>query len=130
MNLLLDTHIWLWASLDPHRLTPRAQAELENTKSNLHISALSWWEFLLAHRKGRLQIEGDPIFWGRQSIHRLGLQVLPITEEIAIQAEHLPGFERQDPGDRFIIATARVHGFPLVTADEWILRWSGVETIW
>jgi PIN domain nuclease of toxin-antitoxin system len=130
MRLLLDTHIWLWASLEPQRLSPAARDALENPENKLFISALSWWEFLLAFRKGRIQIEGEPVAWGRQSMARLGLEVLPVSEDVAIEVEHLHGFERQDPGDRFIVATARIHKLQVVTADAWILQWPGVQVLW
>lgn len=47
-----------------------------------------------------------------------------------METDHLDGFDRKDPGDRFIVATARIHNLTLVTADEWMLRWPGVQTLW
>lgn len=130
MNYLLDTHIWIWASLEPERLSPAARNAVVDPASRLHICSLSWWEMLLAHRKGRLRLEMEPIAWGRASLQRMDASVLQVTEAIAIEAERLDGFERQDPGDRFIVATARIHQLTLITADEWILRWPGVATFW
>ena len=37
--------------------------------------------------------------------------------------------EHQDPADRFIVATAKVHGLTLVTADARLLRCRDVEVL-
>ena len=58
MNLLLDTHIWLWSVGDPKRLTSRVAKELANSSNQIWISPVSVWELHLLHRKKRIQLEG------------------------------------------------------------------------
>jgi len=53
MKLLLDTHIFLWAFLEPERLTETVAEALEASSSELWLSPISTWECLLLARKGR-----------------------------------------------------------------------------
>ena len=55
--------------------------------------------------------------------------MLELTPEIAIESTRLPGEFHRDPADQIIVATARVHKCPLVTADERILDYPHVKTI-
>ncbi len=52
---------------------------------------------------------------GRAS--RPGVSSVPISWRAAARAYSLPNFERRDPGDRLLIATALELGCPLVTYD-------------
>ena len=56
------------------------------------------------------------------------LTVLPITTDIAREIAAL-GPSLRDPGDRTIVATARVHGLRLLTSDERIVNSMLVSTI-
>ena len=47
MNLLLDTHIWLWSLLDPDRLSDRARGWLTEPANTLALSPVSVWEALI-----------------------------------------------------------------------------------
>jgi PIN domain nuclease of toxin-antitoxin system len=42
---LLDTHILLWISIAPQRLTARVRVALEEPDSLLHVSFASAWEY-------------------------------------------------------------------------------------
>ena len=58
-----------------------------------------------------------------------GVQELPITRETTIAAVALPAIHN-DPFDRILIAEAFRHQCLLVTKDEKIPLYPGVETIW
>ncbi len=59
-----------------------------------------------------------------------GIEVLPITPEVAIKSANLPGDFHEDPADRIIVATARVFDCALVTSDEKIIHYSHVKSIY
>lgn len=52
-----------------------------------------------------------------------------MTSSLWIQSLALD-WEHRDPADRVIVATALHRGVPLVTKDEAIRAWGGVECIW
>ena len=44
MKLLLDTHVLLWALLEPQKLSPELHNALEDSNNTLVVSAASAWE--------------------------------------------------------------------------------------
>jgi PIN domain nuclease of toxin-antitoxin system len=58
------------------------------------------------------------------------LEVLPLTVDVAIEQEQLGDSFPQDPVDRLIAATARVHDLTLITSDRHIRRSAVVRTLW
>lgn len=117
MNLLLDTHIWIWSKVAPSRIGKRVAAELSKADNRLWLSPVSVWEALALMQKGRIQVE-DPFAWVERAAEQL--QEAPLTQEIvrtgfALQLEH------NDPADRFLAATAKVLKLTLVTADQRLL---------
>jgi len=121
VKLLLDTHIWLWALLEPDRLTPTVRAALQSPDNELWLSPISVWEALLLAERGRLIVEESAPVWVEKMVQALPRREAALTHEIAIASRQLL-LTHQDPADRFIAATARVLGLTLVTADERLLQ--------
>lgn len=130
MKLLLDTHAWHWSAVDDARLSKPARALIDDSDNELVLSAISLWEFRIHVRRGRIVVDGEPNAWIRQSLAEMSITVLPITGEIAMQSEDLDGFGNNDPADRFIVATALLHGLALITADGVIQAWPRVRAVW
>ena len=126
MELLLDTHIWLWLALEPSRLGPGVQKELIDPQNEKWLSPISAWEALLLHRKGRVELEADSAAWVSQASKRF-LEA-PLTHEIVLTAEQL-SLANQDPADRFLAATAYVLDLTLVTADPNLLGLGEIATL-
>lgn len=59
-----------------------------------------------------------------------GVEVRPITPEIAALATQFPEDFPHDPADRLIAATARAEGMALVTRDERLRRSPLLKTVW
>lgn len=128
MNLLLDTHIWVWSILEPRRIRPAVAKLLETPKNELWLSPVSIWEVLVLSRKKRLQLYPDAEQWVRQCLRERPMREAPLTREVAIQSEQLE-LPHSDPADRFIAATAKVFDLVLVTADEHIIICKSVRTL-
>jgi PIN domain nuclease of toxin-antitoxin system len=67
--------------------------------------------------------------WFDQALDYPGIQLLPLTPEVATESTRLPGEFHRDPADQMIVATARVYDCPLVTSDSKLLEYSHVTTI-
>lgn len=117
MNLLLDTHIWIWSKLDPKRLGKRAAKELSTGSNELWLSPVSVWEALTLMQKGRIRVE-NPFGWVERAAEQL--REAPLTREIVSIGLSLP-LPHADPADRFLAATAKVLKLTLVTADQRLL---------
>lgn len=117
MNLLLDTHIWIWAKLAPKRIGKRAAEELSKSTNELWLSPVSVWEALVLMQKGRIRVQ-DPFAWVERASEQL--REAPLTREIVSIGLALP-LSHADPADRFLAATAKVLKLTLVTADQRLL---------
>jgi PIN domain nuclease of toxin-antitoxin system len=126
LRLLLDTHIWIWAVLEPHRIGPRLRRELADAANELWLSPVSTWEALILHSKGRVRLSDEPVKWVAQASTLT--RDAPLTHEIVIAAHQLP-FEHRDPADRFLAATASVLGLTLATADQRLLGLGTIATL-
>lgn len=127
--ILLDTHVWIWLASDPEKLSIAARKKISGTKKK-GISAISCWEFATLVHKGRVSLDRSPLEWMEQSFEELGIELIPLTPSIAVRSTQLGRNFQGDPADRLILATALVLSAPLVTKDERIRGFSGVETIW
>jgi len=125
LKILLDTHIWLWAHLEPKRLGPRLIRELRNPENELWLSPISTWEALTLHSKGRIQLPADLDQWLQDAT--TVTREAPLTHEVALAASRLP--LHQDPADRMLAATAQVLGLVLATADKRLLGLADVRTL-
>lgn len=115
-KLLLDTHIWLWALLDPARLAPAVRAELASAENEIWLSPISVWEAILLAERGRVRVDTTPAEWVERMVRALPRREAPLTHDIAVASRQLT-LVHQDPADRFLAATAQVMGLTLVTAD-------------
>ena len=128
MNLLLDTHIWIWNTLEPWRISSEVNQALADPENELWLSPISIWELLTLLEKGRVILNEDIGAWIARSKQELLLREAPVTWEVA---EKLPStlLGHRDPGDRFLVATARVLNLTLVTADERLMRVEGIRVL-
>lgn len=56
MNLLLDTHVALWAITDDPKLPEHAKKLIQASKKTVWVSAASIWEIAIKHALGRSQM--------------------------------------------------------------------------
>lgn len=122
MNLLLDTHVALWAITDSPKLPPAARTLILSPKSAVWVSVASLWEIAIKHSLGRgdMPVSGqDALRYFRDSGYRL----LPVDAEHALAVETLPA-HHQDPFDRMLVAQALVEPMRLMTRDPQVARYS------
>lgn len=116
MNLLIDTHEFIWWADSPKKLSARTLAALLDRANVLHLSLASLWEMQI-----KVQIKKLIFKRGLEQtleMHKIqnNLQILPITAEQIFQLKNLP-FHHKDPFDRLLIAQAITENFTLVTDD-------------
>lgn len=128
MRLLLDTHIWCWWHGSSNRLGPRARRAIETTANEIWLSPIAIWEAVHLADRGRLRLDPDPVSWVNDSLVALPVREAPLTHEIALVSRRLE-LEHDDPADRFLVATAKVLGLTLVTADERLLACKQIDLL-
>jgi len=125
--IALDTHTLLWWTLEPPRLSRRARQAIDDA-DRIGISAIVFWEVALLARRRRIDLRSTVGEWSREVLSLPRVEAHPVTPEIALEAEGLP--MHADPADRFIVATARKNGCPLVTRDAAIRRDGLTPVLW
>jgi PIN domain nuclease of toxin-antitoxin system len=132
LTLLLDTHILLWWLGDLDRLSAvqvRALKQAETAGETLGVAAVTLWEIAKLAERGRIQLaQTVDVILAAVERHRT-ITVLPITARIALESTRLGDRLPSDPTDQLIVATARVHGLQLLTADERIRKSGAVPVI-
>ena len=87
MNLLLDTHLLLWAASDPQRLPAEVAALLEDGDNKLYFSAASLWEVVIKNSLARADFKVDPHSLRRGLVEN-GYLELPVTAQHASHSSH------------------------------------------
>ena len=115
MNLLLDTHAFLWFVAGDERLSARARQAMEDEDAELFLSAASIWEMAIKSSLGRLTLPAPLSEYVAEKLEH-GFRVLPIDWTHAAAVEKMP-LHHRDPFDRLLVAQAVAEGMPLVSAD-------------
>ena len=130
MKTLLDTCAIIWATLTQGQLSEKAQTILQEPESEIYYSPISCAEVYWATQQGRLSLDRHWRTWFRYFVELNGWQEIPVDLEIIEAAYSLPEPFHADLTDRILVATARMHGLILLTADKAILRYPHVRTLW
>lgn len=128
MKLLLDTHIWLWTHREPWKLASEVNQALADPDNELWLSAVSIWELVILLEKRKVSLREEMNTWVAKSKQELLLREVPISWDVA-QELRFTLLSHRDPADRLLVATARVHDFTLVTADERLMRVEGLRVL-
>ena len=123
MNLLLDTHIAIWALNDDPVLTERARELILNPDNTLYYSTVSVWEVLLKHSRRPENIPFDEKDFS-DGCKAAGFLPLGLADKhvLAVNTLSRPDNikEHNDPFDRLLLAQAKVENMFFLTHDELI----------
>jgi len=115
VQVLLDTHVFLWLQSEPERLGEHL-ALVEDRRTELLVSAVSSWEIAIKHGLGRLALPDPPARYVPERIRAIGATPVAIEHSHALAAAELPRLHR-DPFDRLLVAQALAYDVPIMTAD-------------
>ena len=112
MNIIIDTHIFLWVLADPLRIEDKKRSALEDLSNSIFVSAVTIAELMIKASIGKLVIDFDPIVMAKES----GFELLSFSPESALLLKNLP-FHHKDPFDRMLIAQSISDNYPIMTED-------------
>lgn len=125
-SLLLDTHYWIWFQAGAKdQITDKVLKAIEGAAAGGHLllSVISVWELGMLEAKGRIRLQRPREEWVKEALATPGLELVPLTPEIALDSSRLPAAFHGDPADRIIVATARRMAARLLTRDQKLLEY-------
>jgi PIN domain nuclease of toxin-antitoxin system len=125
VKLLLDTHVLLWALLEPQKLSPALRIALEDSDNTLLVSAATAWKIATKWRLGKLQQARAVVENYVMALHRLAAVELPISGAVA-RAAGLWEVPHRDPFDRLLAAQAKADQLVLASTDPAFAQFAGV----
>lgn len=126
MQLLLDTNAAIFAV--EATLRPAAASLLTERfrdGETVLLSPITGWELGILFSRGRLRAAIRPGEYLRRLASMPGVAMAPLSAEILLASSFLPGTPLRDPADRILAATAREHGYTLMTRDAVLLAYAG-----
>ncbi len=112
MNLLLDTHVFLWFVIQSPRLSKTIYHQIETTPV-VYISAASLWEIVIKIQLNKLAADPNEL---AAKIADSGFQELPVSVLHTLALERLP-LHHRDPFDHILVAQAQVEHLRMLTCD-------------
>jgi PIN domain nuclease of toxin-antitoxin system len=128
VDVLLDTHILLWAILDPSQLSHQASTLIADPDNTIFVSAASAWEISTKVRIGKMPHAVDFEKRFRELVDRAGFVLLAIDTDTALNAGRFTA-KHKDPFDRIIAAQALAMDIPVISVDPDLDNF-GVRRIW
>lgn len=123
MKLLLDTHLLLWAAIEPNQLSKTARILINNKNNTLLFSVASLWEIAIKNTLGREDFYVDPRILRRGLLDN-DYHELSINAEHVVIVDTLPTLHK-DPFDRILIAQCIIENITFLTADSMVAQYPG-----
>lgn len=124
MDLLLDSHVFLWWDTADTQLAPAARGAIADPGNRVLLSAASVWEIAVKRALGKLAFQGSLL----KAVAANGFEELPVTAAHAERAAALPDHHR-DPFDRMLVAQSLCEACVLVTRDRAFEAY-GIPCLW
>lgn len=124
MQLLLDTHLYIWWLKDDPQLSTTARLMISNADI-VYISSVSIWEIAIKIRLKKLDANLEELI---NAIEGEGFVELPLMAKQTAILTKLPDIHR-DPFDRMLVAQAMSEPLRLLTSDEILKKYSELVEI-
>lgn len=110
--------MWVWWVQRDNQLSPRAIETLDAARvTGIGVHVVSCWEVAMLHARKKLSLPCPLDEWLDQALQYAGVQLIPLSRTVAVNASRLPGEIHRDPSDRMLVDAAIELECPLVTAD-------------
>lgn len=117
MNILLDTHAFLWFIAGSDELSVTARELIEDEENRIFLSAASLWEMAIKVSLEKITLSEPFETLIPEQLSQNGIEILNINTSHAAKIIQLP-FHHRDPFDRLLIAQASVENMPIISIDE------------
>jgi PIN domain nuclease of toxin-antitoxin system len=112
MNIIIDTHIFLWALSTPSRLDNAKREALEDLSNTICVSSITIAELMIKASLGKIRIDFDPVKMATET----GFTLMDFSADAALLLKDMP-FHHKDPFDRMLVAQSVAENCHLMTDD-------------
>ena len=132
MNILLDTHVFLWSLFTTNKLSKAVIREVKSPNNDVAVSVVTFWEISLKCALGKLELTGVKPEELPDFAAQMNLEILPITAAEASTFHKLPRLSHKDPFDRIIIWQTIQRKMTLISKDRDFKAYHkfGLRTFW
>ena len=120
MNILIDTHIAIWAIANHPNLSQKARELISDPDNNIYFSSVSVWEVLLKHDspKNNLTLTPEQFveYCAESGFYQLHLSTIHVLAASSIDISKVDK-EHRDPFDRLLLAQAKAENYSFLTHD-------------
>ena len=128
MNLLIDSHVFIWLRQEPTLISKAASSQLLLKSNRIFLSTATLWELQIKINLGKLKL-GDPLDVAvADELQANNLEVLSIEQDHIYGLSNLPPVHG-DPFDRLLISQAIANNMTIVSADRHFSSYP-VSIIW
>ena len=118
MNIIIDTHIFLWALSTPAKLGKTKRSALEDLSNTIYVSSITVAELMIKASIGKIEIDFNPIEMAAET----GFALMDFSAKAALLLKDMP-FHHRDPFDRMLVAQSIVENCHLMTNDPKIMQY-------
>jgi PIN domain nuclease of toxin-antitoxin system len=131
MDLLLDTHTFIWFAEGSTSLSTKARLLIENPQNRKYLSMISFFEMAIKIKIGKLILGSSLKDYFTAALNN-GITILPISENHIFEYNVVPSIPtHKDPFDRLIIAIAINQKLDIISVDDNFANYSSlVNIIW
>ena len=128
MNLLLDTHAFIWWANEPDKLSDRVYSLLKSRENQIILSVASAWEMQIKMQLGKLKLETplQDLIKSQQITNELKILIVNLKHVLALDKL---SYHHKDPFDRILIAQANIEDFTIVSKDDIFSKYH-VKVVW
>jgi PIN domain nuclease of toxin-antitoxin system len=133
MTYLLDTHTFIWATLDVGKLTERTRKIIIDKSNDVYVSVISFWEISLKTSINKMSFDGINIKDFPELARNMGINILNMKAQESITFSNLSlKTNHKDPFDRMIIWQAIINDMNLISKDQLFEQYkdNGLRLIW
>jgi len=113
MNIIIDTHIFLWLACCPDKISSKHFSYIEDLDNNIYLSSLSIAEIMIKKSIGNLDFNANLL----NLVDEMGIKILDFDAKSALMLGILP-FHHKDPFDRMIISQAITKNYKVISVDK------------
>lgn len=132
MNYLVDTHIFLWVTISPKKISKKIKSVLLDPEAAKYVSSVTFWETSLKYQLGKIGLTGILPDKLPAIAKDSGFEILDLDADTASSFHKLPKIKNKDPFDRMLAWQAISKDYYLLTQDRDFTEYKnhGLKIIW